>query len=144
MSSFGDRFKKLRVGRGLTQDQLVDDFNSKYGYSFTKATISQYENNKRTPEMSTIMKFTEYFDVSLDYLLCNDIQVIREIGDRYKVSSKSDFVDLDDIINLINTLNSNDVIKLDGIDLDNNQKRTLKNCLDVALELVKRDRKNEN
>ena len=142
MSSFGDRFKKLRVGRGLTQDQLVDDFNSKYGYSFTKATISQYENNKRTPEMSTIMKFTEYFDVSLDYLLCNDIQVIREIGDRYKVSSKSDFVDLDDIINLINTLNSNDVIKLDGIDLDNNQKRTLKNCLDVALELVKRDRKN--
>lgn len=144
MSSFGDRFKKLRVGRGLTQDQLVDDFNNKYGYSFTKATISQYENNKRTPEMSTIMKFTEYFDVSLDYLLCNDIQVIREIGDRYKVSSKSDFVDLDDIINLINTLNSNDVIKLDGIDLDNNQKRTLKNCLDVALELVKRDRKNEN
>jgi len=61
LSTFGDRFKKLRLSRNLMQEQLAEEFNEKYNYSFTKATISQYENNKRTPEMSAIMNFVDYF-----------------------------------------------------------------------------------
>ncbi|MBU3188341.1 helix-turn-helix domain-containing protein [Clostridium bowmanii] len=30
--------------------------------------MSQYENNKRVPEMNAIRNFVEYFNVSLDYL----------------------------------------------------------------------------
>ena len=40
MSSFGERFKRIRVSKGLTQEELADDFNKQYGYALTKATIS--------------------------------------------------------------------------------------------------------
>ena len=64
MSSFGERFKCIRVSKELTQEELADDFNKLYGYALTKATISHYETNRRIPEMNTIRKFADYFSVS--------------------------------------------------------------------------------
>ena len=61
MNTFGERFKGIRLSKNLTQEQLVDEFNKLYGYGFTKTTISQYENNKRIPEMNAIRSFAEYF-----------------------------------------------------------------------------------
>src|SRR3989339_1592756 len=69
MSSFGERFRQLRLQKGMTQQELIDEFNKKYDYSFGKTTISQYENNKRIPEITTLQKLSEYFSVSIDYLL---------------------------------------------------------------------------
>ena len=69
MSSFGNRFKKLRINKKMTQDELAEDFNNKFDYSFTKATISQYENDRRIPEVGALLKFADYFNVSLDYLV---------------------------------------------------------------------------
>lgn len=87
MSSFGERFKRIRVSKGLTQEELADDFNKQYGYALTKATISHYETNRRIPEMNTIRKFVDYFTVSLDYLLCNGIDVV--IGIVNSIENKS-------------------------------------------------------
>lgn len=67
--SFGDRFKELRLKKGLKQQELVDDFNNIYNHTFTKSSISQYENNKRIPETEALKNFSLYFDVSVDYLL---------------------------------------------------------------------------
>ena len=67
--TFGERFKELRIERNLKQQELVDDFNNIYGYTFTKSSISQYENNKRRPETNALRDFSLYFDVSVDYLL---------------------------------------------------------------------------
>lgn len=67
--TFGQRFKELRLEKNYTQQELVDDFNKSYDYSFSKAAISQYENDKRIPETEALIKFAFYFDVSLDYLL---------------------------------------------------------------------------
>ncbi len=67
--TFGERFKELRIERNLKQQELVDDFNNIYGYTFTKSSISQYENNKRRPETDALRDFSLYFDVSVDYLL---------------------------------------------------------------------------
>lgn len=83
MNTFGERFKSIRLSKNLTQQQLVNEFNKLYGYAFTKTTISQYENNKRIPEMNAIRNFVEYFNVSLDYLLCNDTHVIKELEQEY-------------------------------------------------------------
>lgn len=139
LSNFGDRFKKLRLSRGLTQDQLVDEFNEKYGYSFTKATISQYENNKRTPEMSAMMNFVEYFNVSLDYLLCNDGYIVKELGEKYAINSSSEFIELDDLIKIMNNLLFDGKIQMNEKSLNEDQKKVFKNCLDIAIELVKKE-----
>ena len=105
MSSFGEKFKKLRVNKKLTQEELVTIFNEKYNLSFGKSAISQYENNKRIPEIHALIKFADYFNVSLDYLLCRnnnnmelfsfdgltseDIKTIQIIIERIKIKNKN-------------------------------------------------------
>ena len=44
------RFKELRKKIGLTQEELIEQFNLNYGKKYTPAAISQFENNKRIPE----------------------------------------------------------------------------------------------
>lgn len=79
-ATFGDRFKALRNEKGLKQEELVTDFNNKYHYSFTRSAISQYENDKRIPEIDALKNFAKYFNVSVDYLLGNiDIRSINSI-----------------------------------------------------------------
>ena len=34
--NFGQRFKKLRLEKGLTQQGLAEDFNKIYGHTFSK------------------------------------------------------------------------------------------------------------
>ena len=67
--TFGQRFKELRLEKGLTQQGLAEDFNKIYGHTFSKPSISQYENGKRTPENEALKNFASYFNVSIEYLL---------------------------------------------------------------------------
>ncbi len=69
MATFGMRFKELRNEKKLTQDELVENFNKKYNTTFNKSTISQYENNKRKPEVNILENWADFFNVSIDYLL---------------------------------------------------------------------------
>lgn len=66
----GDRIKKLIKKNGLSQKEFVEKFNEKYGYSDSEATISQYVNNKRTPEIDKMVKIANFFNVTLDYIMC--------------------------------------------------------------------------
>lgn len=69
MSTFGKRFKGLREAKNLTQEELVNQFNNKYFTAFNKSTISQYENDKRKPEISVLENWADFFEVTIDYLL---------------------------------------------------------------------------
>jgi len=69
MTTLGNRLKELRREAGHTLEDFAQLMNDKYGYTFGKSSISQYENNKRTPELSALKNFAKYFNVSLDYLL---------------------------------------------------------------------------
>lgn len=64
-----NRFKELRMSRGLTQEEFRKQFNSKFNKTYTAAAISQFENGKRTPEISSLIDFADFYGVSLDYLL---------------------------------------------------------------------------
>ena len=57
------RLKKLRKLRGLSQLKLAIDLN------MNQNTISRYENLEREADYDTLIKFADYFSVSLDYLL---------------------------------------------------------------------------
>ncbi|QEK12756.1 helix-turn-helix transcriptional regulator [Crassaminicella thermophila] len=60
---FGDRLKELRIENNMTQEELAKKFNT------GKASISHYESNRRMPDASTIEKFADFFNVSVDYIL---------------------------------------------------------------------------
>ena len=67
--SFGSKFKNRRLEMGLTQERFANEFNKRYNYSFNKSTISNYENDFRTPEMTVLTKLAEFMSLSTDYLL---------------------------------------------------------------------------
>ena len=60
---FAQRLKTLRKERGITQQQLAD------GVGISKGGLSYYENAGRTPDISILERFADYFKVSADYLL---------------------------------------------------------------------------
>jgi transcriptional regulator with XRE-family HTH domain len=81
----GTRIKRLIKKNGLSQKEFVDKFNEKYGYSDSEATISQYVNNKRTPEIDKMVKIADFFNVTLDYIMCRtDIDSDMSIYDKPK------------------------------------------------------------
>ena len=57
------RLKYLRKSRKISQLRLALDLN------MNQNTISRYENLEREADYETLIKFANYFDVSLDYLL---------------------------------------------------------------------------
>ena len=57
------RLKKLRKQKNISQLKLALDLN------MSQNTISRYENMTREADYETLIKFADYFDVSLDYLL---------------------------------------------------------------------------
>ncbi|MCB2357051.1 helix-turn-helix domain-containing protein [Clostridium estertheticum] len=143
MNTFGERFKNIRLSKKLTQQQIANEFNRRYGYAFTKTTISQYENNKRVPEMNAIRNFVEYFNVSLDYLLCNDIHVVKELGQKYNMLNDSEFIELEKIATLIKNLAEDGKILLNNIEINAKQKQILINGIDIIYGLVKRETEKE-
>lgn len=64
MITFGERFKALRLEHNITQKDLADKFFLNY------TSISKYENNKAIPELDLLQRIADYFDVTVDYLLC--------------------------------------------------------------------------
>lgn len=140
MDTFGERFKSIRLSKNLTQEQLINEFNKRYGYAFTKGTISQYENNRRAPGMTVIKKFVEYFNVSIDYLLGNDLHVIKDIGQKYTLYNDDKFIDIKEIFNLIKSLSEEGTIKLEAKVINEEQRKILLNGLDVILGLIDKER----
>ena len=57
------RLKELRNKRKISQLKMALDLN------MNQNTISRYENLEREADYETLIKFADYFGVTLDYLL---------------------------------------------------------------------------
>lgn len=57
------RLKQLRKEKKLSQLRLAIDLD------MNQNTISRYENMEREADYETLIRFADYFKVSLDYLL---------------------------------------------------------------------------
>ena len=60
----GDRLKQLRKARGLTQLAV----QMKTGIE--QALLSKFENGERIPPTETLVKLADFYEVSVDYILC--------------------------------------------------------------------------
>lgn len=57
------RLKELRKSRNISQLKLALDLG------LNQNSISRYENQEREADYATLIKFADYFNVSIDYLL---------------------------------------------------------------------------
>ena len=63
------QFRNLRLQKGLNQEEFRKLYNERYSRNYTSAVISMIENGKRMPELSALIDFADFYDVSIDYLL---------------------------------------------------------------------------
>jgi transcriptional regulator with XRE-family HTH domain len=80
MIKLGERLKELREEKNLSQTELAKHFN------IARSTYSQYESNTRAPSDDIKIKFAEYFNVSIDYLL--GLTNIKRITESDKMAIK--------------------------------------------------------
>ena len=98
MVDFGENLKMLRKKAGLTQKQLAERL------WISKATVSYYEQSLRCPSPEILIKLSNIFHVSTDYLLGmedkkqtldvtnlseEDINLLQNIIDRLRNTKKT-------------------------------------------------------
>jgi transcriptional regulator with XRE-family HTH domain len=63
VETLGSRLRQLRESKHFKQEQIARLLN------VNKTTVSYYENNIRQPSYSTLIRIASIFNVSTDYLL---------------------------------------------------------------------------
>ena len=61
--TFGERLYELRKSKNISQEEMAELLD------VSRQSISKWENDKAYPEMTRLLFMSEYFDVSLDYLM---------------------------------------------------------------------------
>lgn len=75
MNDFGKRLRFLREQNEVPMSKLVEDLG------LNKSAISRYENGKIEPGLTVLLKISNYFNVTLDWLCGNgDINNIQFSG----------------------------------------------------------------
>ncbi len=75
MNDFGERLKDLRVQNDMTQEDVASKL------FVTKQAVSRWENGNCLPDVATLGKLAEIFDVNIDYLLIgnDNVKIEKEI-----------------------------------------------------------------
>jgi len=70
--TLGQRLKKLREERGLTAEELAHELQ------LLKTVVWGFEMDKKEPTASQLLKYAEFFGVSVDYLMGRNESVLSE------------------------------------------------------------------
>ena len=89
-----DNLRQIREKKNITQTRLSVDIE------VSQELISHYETGKSKPNIETLIKLTEYFNCSTDYLLerTNNPATVKELN-------KKD-IEINNIIDKYNSLSS--------------------------------------
>lgn len=69
---FGERVKELRLKKNITQGELAE------AMGMTATGVSYWESGKAMPNTSTLLKLSDYFNVSIAYLIGEDSNTNKE------------------------------------------------------------------
>ena len=58
--------KKIRKAKNLNQQKVAMDLN------ISREALSHYENGKREPSLSLLVQMSQYFNVSINYLITGE------------------------------------------------------------------------
>lgn len=68
----GENLKLLRKRKKVSQEEIANDLG------LTRSSYSGYENGVAEPSLDTLIKFSEYFDISLDKMIKTNLARISE------------------------------------------------------------------
>lgn len=80
--NIGEQINNLRKQHGLSQDDFANLFH------VSRQTVSNWENSKSYPDLEMIIKISDYFKISVDELLKNDVQTVKRIDNEKKAKKK--------------------------------------------------------
>lgn len=87
-----NRIKFLREENGLTQQDLAERLGG------AKSTVAMYEKGDRKPSLEVLVKLSEIFNCTIDYILCkSDIRNPEELKNvQFANAGGLDTTDLDE------------------------------------------------
>ncbi|MGM9929507.1 MAG: helix-turn-helix domain-containing protein [Bacillus sp. (in: firmicutes)] len=112
--TFGARLRILRKEKGLHQSELGEMFG------LSPSAIGSYERDLREPSYNHLIAFANFFQVSIDYLLCRTDE--RQMLDDYFSHDNVEFFEL---------MNKSNVT-INGYEVTSSDKRRL---FDIAVGL---------
>lgn len=80
--NLGKKILKIRKDNKMSQDEFAETVN------VTRQTVSNWENSKNYPDIETLIKISDQFNISLDILLKGDKKMINKIDKQVKDSKK--------------------------------------------------------
>lgn len=94
MTTIGQRIKKARKHCGLTQDELGElcAFNNNNNKGQTR--VSNYENDKRSPEIEHLKKIAQAVNVRPEWLILDSGDMLFNSGSGHQLTEKPVEIDL--------------------------------------------------
>ncbi len=99
-----NNLKQIRTSKDLLQTKVAMDLN------ITQETVSSYETGRVFPSSDMLIKLADYYNTSIDYLLCRTKYDIPINDIKPNNISDSDFI----LLNKINKLSPNYKSKVEG------------------------------
>lgn len=78
--NLGKRILKIRKDNKMSQDEFAEALD------VTRQTVSNWENSKNYPDIETLIKISDQFNISLDILLKGDKEMVSKIDNTVKKS----------------------------------------------------------
>lgn len=99
-----NNLKQIRNSKNLLQTKVAMDLNT------TQETISSYETGRVFPSSNMLIQLADYYNTSIDYLLCRTKYDLPIDDVKPNNISESDFI----LLNKINKLSSINKAKIEG------------------------------
>jgi transcriptional regulator with XRE-family HTH domain len=71
--NIGERLKELRINKNLSQLEIAENIG------VTRSAYCHYEMNNRNPDYETLSKLASLFDVTIDYIIGRDINILHQL-----------------------------------------------------------------
>lgn len=78
---FGEHLRQARLAKNLTQEQVAQEF------AITRQTLSNWENEKSYPDIGSLIKLSDYYQITLDELLKEDSGMRENLEKREVVNN---------------------------------------------------------
>lgn len=69
----GSKLKNARTASGFTQEKVAEEIQ------VSRQTISNWENEKSYPDIVSVIKLSDLYNISLDELLKGDVKMIEHL-----------------------------------------------------------------
>lgn len=80
--NIGKSIRRIRTENNMSQEDFAEIF------FVTRQTVSNWENEKSYPDLNTIVKISDRFGISLDRLLKEDEEMVKDISEKTAIGLK--------------------------------------------------------